>query len=96
MDAFSDYNEKPAVYTDIYQAPKHLRIYRSARLSLEQINEMIADAYANLLPPKEGVRDTTIPDFGGAKKRFEEGHEIENGFWVTIKSKAESKEGESN
>lgn len=78
-------NEQPAVYTDIYQAPKHLRIFRSARVSLDQINAMIADAYANMLPPKEGERDTAIPDFGGAKVRFEETHEIENGFWVEKK-----------
>src|SRR5690349_1193045 len=81
----SEHTEQPAVYTDIYQAPKHLRVYRSARTSLDQINALIADAYANMLPVEEGVRDTAIPDFGGAKRRFEEAHEIENGFWVTKK-----------
>jgi hypothetical protein len=82
--------EQPAVYTDIYQAPKHMRIYRSARLSLDQINALIADAYKNMLLPKEGERDTAIPDFGGAKMRFEQSHEIQNGFWVI------KKEGEAN
>ena len=75
--------EKPIAYTDIYQAPAHLRIYRSARLSLSQINALIADAYNNMLEIEEGVRDTRIPDFGGAKRRFEDAHKIEKGFWVS-------------
>lgn len=83
-------SEQPAVYTDIYQAPKHFRVHRSARLSLEQINNLIADAYVNMLPPEEGIRETNIPDFGGAWKRMEEAHEIENGFWVEKKSKREA------
>ncbi len=78
----SEHPEQPAIYTDIYQAPKHLRVYRSARLSLDQINDLIADAYANMLPVEEGIRETAIPDFGGAKTRFEETHVIEKGFWV--------------
>ena len=73
--------EQPYVYEDIYEAPAHFRVYRSARLSLNQINELIADAYANILSISE-ERETDIPDFGGAKKRFEDAHEITNGFWV--------------
>ena len=70
--------EQPAVYTEIYQAPTHLRILRGARLSLAQINELVADAYAN----KIQSGDAFLPDFGGAKRRFEETHEIEKRFWV--------------
>jgi hypothetical protein len=78
--------EQPTVYTDIYQAPKHLRVFRSAKLSLKQINDLIADAYSNMLPVEEGVRDTEIPDFGNAKNRFQEAHVIKDGFWVERKS----------
>ena len=74
--------EQAYVYQDIYEAPKHLRIHRSARLSLEQINELVADAYSNMLPKEEGVRETPIPDFGGAWSRFEEKHRVDSGFWV--------------
>jgi hypothetical protein len=74
--------EAAYVYQDIYEAPKHLRIFRSARLSLSQINDLIADAYAHMLQPEEGVRDTVVPDFGGARNRFEQAHKIEKGFWV--------------
>lgn len=73
--------EPPAVYTEIYEAPAHLRKYRSARLSLQQINDIIADAYTNRI--ESG--DTTLPDYGGAKKRFENTHEIVSGFWVNKK-----------
>ena len=78
----SSAEEQPYVYKDIYEAPAHLRIIRNARPSLKQINELVADAYANKLAPEEGVRDTAIPDFGGAKNRFQEAHVIEKGFWV--------------
>jgi hypothetical protein len=80
--------EQAHIYSDIYEAPSHLRVIRSARLSLAQINALVADAYANKLPVEEGIRDTEIPDFGGAKKRFEETHKIEKGFWVTKEEEA--------
>jgi hypothetical protein len=79
----SEVEELAYVYKDIYEAPAHLRVHRSARLSLSQINALVADAYANMLPAENGVRDTAIPDFGSAKKRFEETHKIEKGFWVS-------------
>lgn len=88
-------DEQPVVFEDIYQAPAHLRIYRSARLSLSQINSMVADAYNNKLPVEEGVRDTVIPDFGGAKVRFEKLHKIEKGFWVNKTEEDLAKEAES-
>jgi hypothetical protein len=91
MEELVQSDEQPYVFKDIYQAPAHMRIYRGARLSLDQINEMIADAYANKLPAEEGVRDTAIPDYGNAKKRFEEKHEIVTGFWV---KKSDVKENE--
>jgi hypothetical protein len=75
-------DEQPHVFEDVYQAPAHMRIFRGARLNLKQINDMIADAYANKLPIEEGVRDTIIPDFGGARNRFEAAHKIQKGFWV--------------
>lgn len=75
--------EEPAVYNEIYEAPAHLRKYRSARLSLGQINSIIADAYKHRI--ESG--DTTLPDYGGAKKRFEENHEIVTGFWVDKENK---------
>ncbi len=87
--------EQPAVYTDIYQAPKHWRLHRGARLSVDQINEIIADAYDNMLSAEPDVRETAIPDFGGARARFEEKHSIENGFWVEKKEDPIEK-GEAN
>jgi len=74
----SEQEEQPAVYTDIFQAPVHLRLYKNARLSLKQINDIVADAYANKIPSG----DSAIPDFGGAKVRFEATHKIEKNFWV--------------
>jgi hypothetical protein len=74
----SETEETPANYTDVYEAPSHLRILRGARLSLAQINELVADAYNNRITSG----DSTIPDFGGAKRRFEQKYEIEKRFWV--------------
>jgi hypothetical protein len=67
--------EQPVVYKDIYEVPEAWRTYRSARLSVAQINSIIADAYES--SPNNG-----LPDYGGAKERFGQHHIIENGFWV--------------
>ena len=75
----NEQEEVAATYTDIYEAPTHLRILRGARLSLAQINELVKDAYDNRI--QSG--DTTIPDIGGAKRRFEQKYRIENRFWVS-------------
>lgn len=82
MTAIAANTESPSVYADIYEIPVSLRTYRSAKLSLAQINELVADAYAHMLKTEEGIRDTEIPDFGGAKVRFAASHHIEKGFWV--------------
>ena len=63
------------VYTDINQVPVPWRSYKSARLNLTQINEIMADAFAN------ATGDS--PDYGGAKARFAESHHIEQGFWIS-------------
>jgi hypothetical protein len=81
--AYVQTDEQPHKFGDVYEAPANLRIFRSARLSLKQINDLIADAYANMLPIEEGVRDTIIPDLGGARQRFEAAHKIQKGFWVS-------------
>jgi hypothetical protein len=72
--------EKPVVYKDIYEVPEAWRTYRSARLSVPQINEIIKDAYHNSLA-------NGLPDYGGAKERFEAAHTIEDGFWVETEGK---------
>ncbi len=62
-------------YTDINQVPAPWRSHKSARLNLAQINEIMADAFAN------ATGDS--PDYGGAKARFADSHYIEQGFWVS-------------
>jgi len=61
-----------------YDVPESWRTYKSARLSVPQINAILADAYAH----KITFGDSVIPDYGGARLRFEGTHEIVDGFWV--------------
>lgn len=71
--------EVAPVYENIYDVPASWRTYRSARLSIAQINSIMADAYDNKIDPGDGA---PIPDYGGARERFEQSHTIEDGFWV--------------
>jgi hypothetical protein len=66
---------EPYVYNSINEVPKTWRSYKSALLSLNQINEIMKDAYEN-------AKEENLPDYGGAKQRFAETHEIVEGFWV--------------
>jgi hypothetical protein len=71
------------VYHDINEVPIKWRTLKSARLSLQQINDIMADAYDHTLATQTDEGQTIkIPDFGGARQRFTETHEIEEGFWV--------------
>jgi len=61
-----------------YEVPASWRSYKSAKLSVRHINSILADAYQH----KITSGDSVIPDYGGARARFEENHEIVDGFWV--------------
>lgn len=77
----AEQEEVAPVYTDMFgenSPPAPFKTYRSGRLSLQQINNMMADAYAHKLE----AGDSLIPDFGGARERFAAKHEIVNGLWV--------------
>lgn len=67
------------IYTSINEVPKPWRTYKSARLSLDQINSIISDANDNLT-------ESGVADLGGARRRFSENHEIVEGFWVKKES----------
>lgn len=63
------------VYKDINEVPQTWRTYKSARLNLSQINEIMNDAYEQAINEDQ-------PDYGGAKQRFASSHHIEEGFWI--------------
>lgn len=69
-----------------YEIPLAWRTYKSAQLSVGHVNAIMQDAYAN----KIETGDSTVPDFGGAKERFELDHEIVDGFWVNTASEVQS------
>lgn len=78
-------------YQSINEVPASWRSHKSARLSLAQINEIMADAHANPITTKtridnedgtEEVIASETPDYGGARRRFAESHHIENSFWL--------------
>jgi hypothetical protein len=62
-------------YQTLNEVPVPWRTYKSARLSLNQINEIMKDAAENSIT-------ADVMDLGGARRRFSESHEIVYGFWV--------------
>ena len=87
-------------YQSINEVPVPWRTHKSARLSLNQINEIVEDAHSHPieseieLPNEDGTSikaSTEVPDYAGARKRFAEANHVENGFWL---SGAETKETE--
>lgn len=81
-DTTTSTDEQAPVYTDMFgenSPPAPFKVYMGARLSLDQVNAIMADAYEH----KITSGDSVIPDFGGARKRFADNHHIEQGFWVT-------------
>jgi hypothetical protein len=71
---------EPYLYTDISEVPYVWKFLKGARLSLDQINSIITDAYDNQI----ASGDSYIPDYGGAKKRFQESHVINTDFWSKV------------
>ena len=62
-------------FTDLNAVPAEIAIHQGARLTLEQVNEIIPRAY------KLGTSD--LPNMGAAWAEFRETHRIENTIWVT-------------
>ena len=71
---------EPYLYTDIAEVPYIWKFLKGARLSLKQINDIIVDAHDNQI----ASGDTYIPDYGGAKQRFQESHIISSDFWAKV------------
>jgi carbamate kinase len=69
----------PFMYSDLNQVPVELRSYKNAKLNAQQINEIVADAYAHAITHPNGIE---VPDWGNAKSRFETSHHIDLGYWV--------------
>jgi hypothetical protein len=65
-------------YTDINNVPVPWRTYKSVRLNLNQINEIISNAYLHPIETETG----NIPDYGKARAEFAATHHVEDGFWV--------------
>ena len=74
---------KPYEYKTLNDVPVKWRTYKSAKLNVQQVNEIMADAYTSM---KDG-----IPDYGGSRRRFAEAREIQDGFWVVKRSSLEHK-----
>ena len=79
---------KAHTFTDMNDVPEPWRVWRGAKLNLEQVNSIIEDAYDNQFE-QEG---SLIPDYGGARARFEEKHEIVESLWVRRSKKAKRAE----
>lgn len=73
------------IYETINQVPKPWRTYKSAKLSLEQINGIVADAALHAIQTTnpDGTLLCEVPDLGGARRRFADSHHIDSGFWVS-------------
>lgn len=78
-------------YQNTNEVPRPWRTFKSARLSLAQINAIMEDAHTNPVKSETELVSAEgeitkapieIPDFAGARRRFAESHHIENSFWV--------------
>ena len=64
-------------YKSLNHVPYRFGRLRGARLNLQQVNEIIADAHAS----SEGPHDFAAC-LGQARARFEASHSLVNGTWV--------------
>jgi hypothetical protein len=62
-------------FADLNAVPQEIAVHQGARLSLDQVNTLIARAYA--LSEIENS-----PDLGAAWSEFRESHYVENTIWV--------------
>ena len=61
-------------FTDLNAVPDEIALHQGARLSLEQINELILRAYE--------LGSNGLPNLGTAWEEFRGTHQIENTLWV--------------
>lgn len=75
-------NTEPYTYKDLNEVPPHWRTYKGAKLNIDQINAIVADAYKHMIVGEESI----IPDYGGARERFNQENQIEDNMWISKKS----------
>jgi hypothetical protein len=66
------------IYKDLNEVPLRWRTYKGARLSLEQINNIISFACENPIETETG----DIPNYAAGREELENTHEILKGFWI--------------
>lgn len=76
--------EQPFVYTTLHEVPEPWRKLYGARLNVDQINAMMADAYTlgTYSSDAEGNPAGFVPAYGTARRDFAARHYIVNGFWA--------------
>jgi len=69
----------PYIYPDFNEVPEPWRRIQGGRLNLDQVNAILADAYANGRTNEHGH---FLPDHGGARQRFMASHCLVDGWWA--------------
>ena len=69
----------PYIYPDLNEVPAPWRTLQGGRLSLDEVNGIIADAYAWGSLDDHGA---FVPDLGGARVRFISAHVLVDGLWA--------------
>lgn len=67
------------VYKDLNEVPHPWQSLQGGRLSLEQVNAILADAHAN---GRTNEHRHFLPDHGGARQRFMATHCLVDGWWA--------------
>jgi hypothetical protein len=76
---------EPHVYGDLNEVPAPWQTLQGGRLSLDQVNALLRDAYANGRTNEHGH---FIPDLGGARQRFMAAHGLVDGWWAAAEGRA--------
>lgn len=74
---------QPYAYKDRNQAPSRLRVHQGVLLGLDQINALVADAYAHQYEQAGSL----VPDWGNAWARFTAAHRVQDDLWVATKER---------
>jgi hypothetical protein len=77
----------PYTYASLNEVPAAWRSLRGTRLTVAQVNEIMAKAYELGYWQENAAGEPVcfVPDYGGARNLFAERHTVVDGLWIAGK-----------